>query len=767
MFLYPMLSHFRAAQWFDKIAWFLLCATIVVVPFVVDSSLANAFVLPKQYWAFGLIAGALIAWVCKVVMLRKAGLYLSRIDTAVGALIISMIVATIFSAARFSSFIGRADYFSLSALFFIMMGFFYFLIIQMCRSLKQWSLLLDVTVLVSLAASVIFLAKALFGFDLFAYWLPDVWNSIDQANSSFGIWLITALLLSAGQMMRRNISIARVALYTATTLLSFVALIILNFGMMWWILLVGATLLLSVGIIFLREVRLPWLSAIFVLLLASAIFIGFGAPRLVATTVPAEVVLNRETSWFLSTESIFSSVKNTIVGNGPGTFGLIFSQYRDPSFNNDPYAWSLRFNQPFSSVFTLIGEGGLLLTLVFIGLVLFVIGIIITTIKKARVEIARRSVVQFFDEGVPPLETPFIASAAVAVPWFVLTVAMVVFYFGAALWFMWWLLLALVMVSIILCNPKMISYKEFVIEDSPEYTLSFSFTLIVVLTAVVVTGVWGARMYLAERAYAGSLRAATLAEAEAGFLKALSYRSNSEVYHAALAQAYLLQATQESRLEKPNVEKIGLLVQKAVSEARSATDNAPRSVVVWENLAVMYENAAALIPEARDWAIKSLLQARSLEPSNPVLLWRLGNNYMQSSNVDEGIKSYQEAIALKQDYVTAYDSLAKAYEQKQENDKALEIYTLLVRAQPSNNDFLFNYARLVYNRGSKDDRALAEEVWVAILEREPNYANALYGLASLYELRGNRSQALDYYKRVLELNPANKDIKAKVDALSR
>ena len=54
-----------------------------------------------------------------------------------------------------------------------------------------------------------------------------------------------------------------------------------------------------------------------------------------------------------------------------------------------------------------------------------------------------------------------------------------------------------------------------------------------------------------------------------------------------------------------------------------------------------------------------------------------------------------------------------------------------------------------------------------LVAAEPKYSNALYSLGLLYEMRGEKSKALLYYRRVLELNPDNKEIKTKIANLKR
>ena len=98
-------------------------------------------------------------------------------------------------------------------------------------------------------------------------------------------------------------------------------------------------------------------------------------------------------------------------------------------------------------------------------------------------------------------------------------------------------------------------------------------------------------------------------------------------------------------------------------------------------------------------------------------------------------------------------------------DKAIEIYRNLLPLGASNSEILFNFGRLLYNRGRSDDKDDAEKLWLEAVRIQPNYSNALYSLGLLYESQGNKTAALEYYYKVKDLNPDNKDITAKIRSL--
>jgi len=354
----------------------------------------------------------------------------------------------------------------------------------------------------------------------------------------------------------------------------------------------------------------------------------------------------------------------------------------------------------------------------------------------------------------------------ITVAWLVLSGVMCVVYYGVVLWWLWWLLLGLIITAVSFVNGDVIKTKVWEVDETPQYSLTFSFVMIVVTAGLVMLGVWGGRLYMAEHAYAAALQGPDYQTTENNLRTALFHRQNTDTYHVALAQVYLLRAAELVQSGSKDVQTVSTYLAQAVNEARTATAISPKSVAIWENLAVMYENAAVLVPEAGEWAIKTWQTAKELEPTNPILSWRLGNNYAIAGKWDEAVKNYQESIKLKIDYLDAYVSLGRAFEQQNKIEDAVKIYKDGLSYGGNNNSaFLFDFGRLLYNRNKGTDRADAEQLWLGAVRLQPNYSNALYSLGLLYENKDDKAAALQYYYKVKDLNPDNADITNKIKSL--
>ncbi len=742
----------------DICSYVFLLINIVAMPLFVSKSLVNFYVIPKQYVFIGLVLVNLLLYAAKLILSKKLSYIKSYLDIPFLGFLGVFLLSSIFSVNSVDSFFGRSEYFIINFFFLLFLILFYFLINNNIKSYRGWLGIVDAIIYTGGLTALVFLLKVVFKLDLLNYIVPGAWNTIDKINTPFGLWLIIIFVLAAGQIIKRNVSLGKALSYFFVTLASFVCLIMLSFNILWWMFLVGLVLLLLVGVSFVNEVRVGWVSALFAFLVMVVIFLSFGSPKYLQTQVPAEVALGYKPSWNISYKTALSGVKEFMLGSGVGTFNVDFSKFRSADFNNDAWAWSLRFSQPFSTLFAIFAETGVLGVLAFIFILLYVLGHILSLWFKDKTE---HFLEKFSVEGEFDKIDFFLVVAA----WLVLTVAMAFSFHGPVLWWLWFVLLGLMSVGLSFVDPNALSEYEWEISENPQYSLSFSFVVIVIMAGITMVGVLGARMYVAETVYAKALTSQNFQEAQNNLQKALGQRPNSDLYHAALAQVYLMQAVTLASTPEPDLQTISGYVAVAVNEAKKATEISPRSVAIWENLAIMYENAASLVPEAREWAIKSWQQAKDLEPTNPVLSWRLGNNYLLANKKDEAIKSYKEAVDLKADYLDARMSLAQVYESDNKIEEAIEVYKSAFNLGSSNATFLFDFGRVLYNRNKDADRTDAEKLWLAAVRIQPNYSNALYSLGLYYENKGDKTTALQYYYKVKDLNPDNKDITAKIKSL--
>ncbi|MFH1789634.1 MAG: tetratricopeptide repeat protein [bacterium] len=735
-----------------------LIATIIAVPLLIDRSLINYFVLIKQYLFVSLILLNLILFSIKTIISRQLNYSQSLLDVPLALLLGFMFLSSIFSSNQQTSFLGRNDIFLMNFTFFAFLIIFYIIVVNCISNYEKWKTAIMILAGVGGISALSFILTSFFKFQI--PYINSTLNIVSASITGFGIWLVAIFLICAGQILKKNTKINSTVYYWIVMALCGWGIILISYNVLWWLLLIGTLIILLIGISFIKEVRMYFLSFLFALMVAVVIFIIMGSPKSLQANLPLEMSLGFKPSWSITSESIFDNAKNFILGSGPGSFSADFSKFRTTEFNYNQLAWSLRFSQPFNTYLAILSEHGIATGLAFVLVILLAIGSIFNSNRKKRFGLENFAIMTDKTNQASQIDIYLLLSV-----FLILLGGMTINFFSPSLWMMWWLLLGLLISGLHLNGNKIIKSRSLVLQNVPQYNLAFSFSIIVITGLVIMLGILGTRFYLAEFAYAQAVHETEYPKIDAKLQKAISLRSNYDSYHMAQARSYLNQAANDAK-QGAKEEDIAALVASAVNEAKRATELSPNTVSAWENLATMYENASMLVPEANEWAVKSLEKAIELEPTNAMLHWQLANNYYFANNLPKAETNFKKAIDLKNDYLQAYLGLAQVYEANNKIDEAINTLDLITRNSPRDTGVLFNYGRLLYNRNRAGDRVKAERLWLLVIQDQPKYSNALYSLGLLYETQGEKQKALYYYYKVRDLNPTNQEIKKKIDNLN-
>jgi tetratricopeptide (TPR) repeat protein len=101
----------------------------------------------------------------------------------------------------------------------------------------------------------------------------------------------------------------------------------------------------------------------------------------------------------------------------------------------------------------------------------------------------------------------------------------------------------------------------------------------------------------------------------------------------------------------------------------------------------------------------SLLKKQQKDPKNGDLMLEVSKAYNDLGIKNLSLKWTQKRIDLggsSQDVLTSYLSLAKSYEENNENDKAETIYTEALKAFPKSADPLYHLAKLARQKGNNE-----------------------------------------------------------------
>ena len=167
-------------------------------------------------------------------------------------------------------------------------------------------------------------------------------------------------------------------------------------------------------------------------------------------------------------------------------------------------------------------------------------------------------------------------------------------------------------------------------------------------------------------------------------------------------------------------------------------------------------------------AISSFQAGLVLDETNYELHLALADVYMVQADLDNAIKTYCDAIAVKGDNYLAYAKLGLAMWEKGCAEESVVSFTKAIELNP-NCDIAHNNLGVVYLDAFADkDEAL--KCFMKAIELNPNYTLAYFNAGRAYEEMHDAENAASYYQMSIDLNRLNPelsedDIKDKIHSL--
>ena len=122
-------------------------------------------------------------------------------------------------------------------------------------------------------------------------------------------------------------------------------------------------------------------------------------------------------------------------------------------------------------------------------------------------------------------------------------------------------------------------------------------------------------------------------------------------------------------------------------------------------------------------------------------------------------------LELYPDHSPAHHDLARAYYQNGDNDRALMHFEKAVNLDPENTDYKKSLADFYYSVAGRVEDAL--EIYFKVLDRQPRNLEVLLMAGHLCVTLNKFDDAEEYYRRVLEIEPWNRDAGQLIDKLKK
>ncbi len=727
---------------------------VFLVPLAFAPWTFEAFEFNKLYLLFFLVSIGTLAWFARMVFVdREIRLKRSLLDLPIILFATLVNVSSFFSTDRWSSVFGYYGRFSDSAMALGSFVGLYFLIINTVEKpsrLLSWFL---GAVAIAIGAGYL---------SLFQIWqqLP-IWpivkqigfNPVSASLEGFAVFLACLMAFLVFQGVKPGVKILARLGYTLFTFCGLGILILTDMWQAWIIFLFGLLLVLAGGLVARFRVKerggLVRVLFPFVLSLVAAAFLF--SPVSLNTRMPGvvqEPLLSQGLSWRIALDTARENVKNALVGSGPGTFAIDFSEHKPGSFNMQA-EWQTRFDRAgnyWSEMLATYGFLGFFFFLVLAGFFLLV----------SLLLLSKKSAWPFFIGIVSFLISQF------------------VYYQTLSLGLAFWLFLALGVLS----WERPVREFVFSLRKFSEFELMAKAVFLVFLAFAGGVGYFAVRFYAADMSYLVSqnARGTDTARRVTSGLEATRLNPYQAEYKIFISRSYLARALAE--LQKPESERdqngISRDVQLAIAYGRGdlaennekiqgATQISPKRVATWETLGAVYRDIK-FATGAQDWAVRSFEAAIALEPANPVLYTELGKLYAASEQNDKAREQFEKAVELKANYVEAQRQLALVFENEKDVDSAIAKMKDIALQYPVDAESLFQLGRLQYNAGQVAE-AIAQ--FLQILQLVPAHSNARFALGVALEKQGKTQQAIQEFEKVLELNPGNEAVLRKLQELKK
>jgi tetratricopeptide (TPR) repeat protein len=750
----------------DKLITISLFAIFFGIPLFFTGITFQGIAFEKEMFFFFWVLLALVAWVSKSVITGEMKIRRTMLDIPVVLFWAVYLVSTFFSVDRWHSFLGFFGDPSRGFMGITALTILYFIIVSNFDKKRFFWIL--TAMISSISFMVVWALVAILGLKvlpdkLAAYFPLSFAGSIGSlgAMATFLLPLITMSVFKISerndlsQKLKRGISILLMAIMVVDL---FLILTISSF-FSWFGILAGIVVFL---IFILSKIVRPsetWLWLPMVLFVVIMAFLLIGQVKISQVNLPVEVSMKPVFSWTVAQESLKHKF---FLGSGPASYGYDFSLFKGKEFNLN-VLYNLRFYQGtglfFESLATIGAVGSFLLAMVilsFLGM-----GGYYLTKDKERNKIYSLGM---FSASIILLTSIIVSNAEASL--LLLTFLAMIATFAVILWE----------------SQAKEEYLSFSLKASPKFALALAFIFLVVSAGVAFLFVFIGRVFVAD-VYAGSaVRDQVITEAGTiGKLsQAVKLNPQEGRYYTAIGQRYMAMANSEmlKNENERDIPTIQRYLNNAIIAAKQGRAMMPNDVLAAESLAQIYENASLYVTEAAALAEEAYLLAADLDPENPNYALKIGQvkTALATTKKDDDEKKklitdakdlFQRSADLKPNFAPGYYYLSLAQEALGDRNLAIGNMESAVTYQGNNVDYVFNLARMYQDRGEGDDLKNAEALYKQILGVNSNEINTHFKLGSLFEKTGKKSEAIDEYKKVLDILPDNDNTKQTREQLNK
>ena len=189
------------------------------------------------------------------------------------------------------------------------------------------------------------------------------------------------------------------------------------------------------------------------------------------------------------------------------------------------------------------------------------------------------------------------------------------------------------------------------------------------------------------------------------------------------------------------------MIKEAIKEFEYLVNSAFYFVNAHYNLGTIYLREGLI-----DKAAEQLKIVAELEPNHPEAHFNLGYIYFKKNLFDEAMAEYKKGVQMRPDSVKGRLSLAFIYEKKSMYDEAIAEYSEVLKLAPENDTAIRAIGALKAIPRIKE-----------YLSYNPKDVSGFICLGHIYYAREMYEEAIDNYRKALDLDPKNRTAKTAVE----
>ena len=341
----------------DLITKYSIYALVFLVPIFFLPWTTEVLDFNKQTLLVFLVFVSLFALMLKILISGKFEINRSPMHIVAGVLFFVYLLATVFSAYKYGSFWGMPQQMSESMLTVICLLLFYFLVSNI---FSRKDILISAIVL-SFSATLVELIGILQLFGLFImpfdFTKSAAFNTIGSVGS---LGIFTAILFPLAIVLLMSIKKWWRVFFALEIILSALVLFLVGYPLVWWVVIIGSALTLTLGIMKRDLFDGRWM-ALPMFFLAVALFFVLLGPQWGARAnwmpqKPNEILLSQKAGLGIAIQTI---KEKPLFGSGLGTFAFDFSKFKNPDFSGSSF-WNITFNKSSSKVLNGLATTGTL-----------------------------------------------------------------------------------------------------------------------------------------------------------------------------------------------------------------------------------------------------------------------------------------------------------------------------------------------------------------------------------------------------------------------